>query len=283
MTAVTANPIVDLLLQCVSNTDIDAIEYAVSCSDDAVGVPEHEAVSYPSRYDYFSYPVSVCTTPEALLVASCDLVVGLTSRVRSITDTGFSEISFVPDNPEETKFIYFSPDLESIFKYLLMREPLSTYMSRVSDKSLITSIGTDYEMYVQSKFSYQKVAGILDAKSYVSDTAILGLYFTTSYRDALEANTILHSDGVLVYITDNLRDKEVLEFTKQYKIVYLWNWKLVSSKTCVVCKFPRPETVSGNPARITSFVSKYLSWIASIQVPNTPIPSHPFLYLLNLP
>lgn len=276
------NPNNDLLLQVVSNPHLDAINYSASYENGSGSLPSFISDNFQSKYDYFSYPFSVCPNSDSLLVASADLVVGLTSRDRSITDTGFSEIAFIPLNPEERKFIYFSQDLEPIFKYLLLREPLSIYMSKVSQKSLEHVIGNDYSMYV-NKFRYQKVASILDMRSYLGDTGMMSMFFTTSFREANDAVTCLSKDGTLIYMTEHLRERDIVELSKYYKTIYLWNWKLVSPKTCVICKFPFDSSIEPNVPSVSKFVEGYTSWINSIQVPNGPIPSYPFIQLLNLP
>jgi len=281
MTAV--NPYTDLLLQCVSNPSIRAIEYSVSYPDGLGQIPQAGDVNVSSKYDYFPYPFSVCTNRDSLLLASCDLVVGLTSWSRSITDLGFVETAFIPDNPEERKYIYISTELDPVFKYVILREPLSNYMGRIPEKAVISSLGDDYDMFVQKNINYQKVAGNADIRQYLSNTPLIRLYITTSTREALDSTTVVAADGVLVYMIENLRSKDILELSKRYSKIYLWSWKLVSPKTCVVCKFPYPTIMEGNAPLVEKFVSNYLAWVASIQVPTGPIPTYPFEHLLNLP
>lgn len=258
------------------------MNYNVKFEDGSWSLPSFSEANFSSKYDYFSYPFSVCTNSDALLVSSADLVVGLTSRNSPERASEFPEIAFIPFHLQDRKFIYFSQDLEAVFKYLLLREPLSIYMSKVSEKSLERVVGSDYPMYV-SKFKYQKVAGILDMRSYLGDTGRINNFYTTSFNEAKEAASCLSKQGTLVYITEHLKEDSILELSKQYKTIYLWNWKLVSPKTCVICKSPFDKMIESNRQQISKFLDGYSKWINSVEVPNNPIPNYPFVQLLNLP
>ncbi len=277
------NPYQDLFLQCCSNPAIRAVGYSLSYPDGVKLIPQGTGANIQSKYDYFSYPMSVCTNRDSLLLASCDLAVGLTSWSRSITDEGFLELSFVPENPEERKYIYVSSELDPLFKYLILREPLSRYFGRISNDAVVRSLGNDYDMFVQKNVSYDKVGGNADIRQYLSNTPLVRLYLTTNLREALDSTTVVAKDGVLVYFAEHLRPKEILELSRRYQIIYLWNWKLVSHRTCVVCKFPYERIIEGSAPEVDKFVSNYIAWIQSIEVPTGPIPSYPFEHLLCLP
>ena len=254
--------LIDPLLQAANGQLVD---YNASYRDGVVTVPAAGNTVYPSLYDYFSYPFSICANSDILLLAAADAVLKITRWWRNLSDHGYGWL--------DSKFYASSAD-DGIYIYCYDRSSLNYLAHREQSSILLCKDKAPNDNFYQIK-SVNDIKSMLGEETQGIHLAVI--MGTTEYNPLVD---VLSPDGQLVMITTNIDDVKLV--CKDFTDVSLYGTKLISSKVVIVA---RKRSINNMPdeSKIDELIDRFEEYMSTVYVPNTPLPEHVMRIILNLP
>ena len=239
-------------------------ETLVEFSNGKYTVPEHIEDFRPSYYDYFSYKLGICGTPESLLLAATDCMYPFTLMAKSLADRSYLEISYLPTSEDDIRQIFVNNN--KCLEYVHNREPNSILYGTTNQK---------LNNYIVRE-TIDDLKSMLDSGESSLDLAVLE---NPKTKD-LSIIDVMKENSMLVCLVKELDPEKLLKIVNEFRKVNLFVFKMCSP--LVVIRAEGKESSNNDIKIVTEFISVFRSYVNSLVVPDTPVPQHIYRTMLNI-